>query len=518
MEPRPGAIGTDSCWRRVALQLSHFGSQAPGEYVVCAVTLRMPGGAVPGASYWTRVVTGGPQLRAVLVSTRRDTRSGERTYVLAIPCEAGTDASERRSVPSTQGSHRLEVRLVVVDRLQGRPRAPQAGVSYLTWGEEDGFELSPRLDALEALTARAGALPVGPERVAFELSPLPRRTGALSGQAESQSESEADGSESESDPRSSPSKQSALTQALQALTLQGQATQEALLALTEQTRRERETRSAPRRAFGEADSQALAAAAALAGEPPRLSGGSAGAGDRAVRESRSEAQGVRSVSVSDSADAWRSEAAIGGMERAALTGFRPRQRDRDREEDGSDEELGMGSGAGRKTAGIRKLKVLQTQFSDAPGSRWQHVVRECRQAGCPTVEGYLSTCTSMTRDRHTLLLGTMFARIGTAAAAGRLEEAAGLAAGGLMYLDQVSLDGNVETAWNLTLTPEPAWLRRNPETPPVRPWPSDPKQRKKKLARSQFSQLAEMGVMEAALAAPANWVELRKSAEGLTED
>lgn len=494
----------------------------------------MSSGAVPGASYWTRVVTGGPQLRAVLVSNRRDTRSGERTYVLAIPCEAGTEGDDRHTVPSTQGSHRLEVRLVVVDRLQGRPRAPQAGVVYLTWGEEDGFELSPRLDALDALTAQAGAMPVGPERVAFELSPLPRVAGALSGQAESQSASEADVSESESEQeeraprRRGPAKSgaskrageqdaSALTQALQALAVQGQATQEALLALTEQARTDREARNAPRRAFGEADSQAFAAAAALAGVPPRLPGGNAGAADRAVRASRSEAQGARSVSVSDSAGAWRSEATFGGLEGPAQTGFRPRARDRDRDED-SDEELGAGSGAGRKTAGIRKLKGLQSQFLEAPGIRWQHVVRECRQAGCPTVEGYLSTCTSMTRDRHTLLLGTMFARIGTAAAAGRVEEAAGLAAGGLMYLDQVSLDGNVETAWNLTLTPEPAWLRRNPETPPVRAWPADAKQRKKKLARAQFSQLAEMGVMEAALAAPANWVELRKSAEGLTED
>ena len=74
------------------------------------------------------------------------------------------------------------------------------------------------------------------------------------------------------------------------------------------------------------------------------------------------------------------------------------------------------------------------------------------------------------------------------------------------------IDG--KPAGSMRMEPEPAVLRRHPETPLVRAFP---KQRAAKFPQQQFSQLAEPAVTEAALAATKNWKEFRDAAEKLQE-
>ena len=136
------------------------------------------------------------------------------------------------------------------------------------------------------------------------------------------------------------------------------------------------------------------------------------------------------------------------------------------------------------------------------------------EAGAETVAAYMETCTQMRRDRLTAYLATLFSRIASAAEAGDLERVLGRCAAGLIFCDQNSIDGNVQLAWQMTLEPEPAVLRRHPETPLVRAFP---KQRAAKFPQQQFSQLAEPAVTEAALAATKNWKEFRDAAEKLQE-
>lgn len=288
----------------------------------------------------------------------------------------------------------------------------------------------------------------------------------------------------------------ALVMATKALLAQGESTQALLQKVLKP-----EVPSA----FGAADTAALEAAARLAGGPPlRLAkerqrergreDREEDAGRGAARSPREEADGRRGRDRS---------------ERGSRRSGRKEVLSSSESDSDSGKERGGSGGVGR---GIRRLRKLQKKFEKNPGRRWKHVVREARSAGCSSLEQYLEQCSGCTRDRHTLYMATLFARIGEAASQGNAGEAAGLAASGVIYLDQVSNDGNVEMAWHLSLSQEPSYLRRHTETPASRAWPNA-QQRKKLLARAQFSQLAEQEVMEAALAAGANWQELRKKVE-----
>ena len=184
-------------------------------------------------------------------------------------------------------------------------------------------------------------------------------------------------------------------------------------------------------------------------------------------------------------------------------------------EDAEDREGGEGptvtTGGGR---GIAKLRLLSDRYARAPGRRWDHVASVASEAGSETVGSYMETCTQMRRDRLTAYLTTLFARIASAAEKGDVERVLGRCASGLIFCDQYAIDGNVQLAWQLTLEPEPAVLRRHPETPLIRAFP---KQRSAKFPQQQFSQLAEPAVTEAALAATKNWKEFRDAAEKLQE-
>ena len=164
--------------------------------------------------------------------------------------------------------------------------------------------------------------------------------------------------------------------------------------------------------------------------------------------------------------------------------------------------------------GIAKLRMLSEKYARQPGRRWDHVSLVASEAGSETVGAYMESCTQMRRDRLTAYLTTLFARIASAAEDGDLERVLGRCAAGLIFCDQYSIDGNVQLAWQMTLEPEPAVLRRHPETPLIRAFP---KQRAAKFPQQQFSQLAEPVVTEAALAATRNWKEFRDAAEKLQE-
>ena len=164
--------------------------------------------------------------------------------------------------------------------------------------------------------------------------------------------------------------------------------------------------------------------------------------------------------------------------------------------------------------GISRLRKLSEGFARAPGRRWDHIAQVASDAGQDTVASYMETCTQMRRDRLTAYLTSMFCRIAAAAEEGDLERVMGRCASGLIFCDQWSIDGNVQLAWQMTLEPEPAVLRRHPETPLQRAFP---KNRRSPFPQQQFSQLAESHVVEAALAATKNWKEFREAAEKLQE-
>ena len=170
--------------------------------------------------------------------------------------------------------------------------------------------------------------------------------------------------------------------------------------------------------------------------------------------------------------------------------------------------------ARRRFEDSAKLRQLSERYARAPGRRWEHVSLVASEAGSETVGAYMESCTQMRRDRLTAYLTTLFARIASAAEDGDLERVLGRCAAGLIFCDQYSIDGNVQLAWQMTLEPEPAVLRRHPETPLIRAFP---KQRATKFAQQQFSQLSEPAVTEAALAATKNWKEFRDAADKLQE-
>ena len=234
----------------------------------------------------------------------------------------------------------------------------------------------------------------------------------------------------------------------------------------------------------------------------------AGAAPTLARGARSRAPAALPEPDVGAAPAGSMESRIVGALEALVTAKR-------RSEDPEDREGGDGptvtTTGGR---GIAKLRALSERYARAPGRRWEHVSLVASEAGSETVGAYMESCTQMRRDRLTAYLTTMFARIASAAEDGDLERVLGRCASGLIFCDQYAIDGNVQLAWQMTLEPEPAVLRRHPETPLVRAFP---KQRAAKFAQLQFSQLAEPAVTEAALAATRNWKEFRDAAEKLQE-
>jgi len=165
--------------------------------------------------------------------------------------------------------------------------------------------------------------------------------------------------------------------------------------------------------------------------------------------------------------------------------------------------------------GITRLRTLAERYARAPGRRWDHITQVASDAGQDTVTNYMETCTQMRRDRLTAYLVSLFCRIAAAAEEGDLERVLGRCASGLIFCDQWSIDGNVQLAWQMALEPEPAVLRRHPETPLTRAFPKG--NRRAPFPQQQFSQLAEPQVTEAALAATKNWKEFREAAEKLQE-
>lgn len=281
------------------------------------------------------------------------------------------------------------------------------------------------------------------------------------------------------------------------------AMQRRLQALEARERRTPPRASQPeaRRLFGpptrgsiEADAER---ARRLAGPPPGLSRGSRARSPAALREPEAGTTPAGSM-----------ELRIVGALEALVAGKRQSE---DPEEREGGEGPTVATAGGR---GIAKLRHLSDRYGRAPGRRWDHVSLVASEAGAETVAAYMETCTQMRRDRLTAYLATLFSRIASAAEAGDLERVLGRCAAGLIFCDQWSIDGNVQLAWQMTLEPEPAVLRRHPETPLVRAFP---KQRAAKFPQQQFSQLAEPAVTEAALAATKNWKEFRDAAEKLQE-
>ena len=187
-----------------------------------------------------------------------------------------------------------------------------------------------------------------------------------------------------------------------------------------------------------------------------------------------------------------------------------RQRDPEEREEG-DAGAGVASGSGR---GIARLRSLADRNVRTPGRRWEHVSLVALDAGQETVAAYMENCTQMRRDRLTAYLTALFCRIAEAAEAGDCERVLGRCASGLIFCDQWSIDGNIQLAWQMTLEPEPAVLRRHPDTPLQKAFP---KNRRAPFPQQQFSQLAEPQVTEAALAATKNWKDFREAAEKLQE-
>ena len=171
---------------------------------------------------------------------------------------------------------------------------------------------------------------------------------------------------------------------------------------------------------------------------------------------------------------------------------------------------------GGSSGGVRKLERAKAAFVEDPAARWEHVAEVAAKAGATSVGHYVEEYTQLRRDRFTVCLATLFAQIGEAACRHDHELTAGLAASGLVFLEQVAIDGNVEMGRNLSLQELPAVVRRTREMPMHKAHGT--KGKKAGLASESFATMAEPETVSAVLAAGKNWNTLRETAQTLSED
>ena len=129
------------------------------------------------------------------------------------------------------------------------------------------------------------------------------------------------------------------------------------------------------------------------------------------------------------------------------------------------EEFSTGGTAIGGVKGIRKMHELRTNAVNHPGRRHKHVKAEAAEhrqhAGNNALEEYFLT-SEVTRDKMSMYLTSL-----RSADRGDAAHVKDLSCGGLLFLEQWHLTGNMDVAWRVTLLKDSALVRANPRKPAI---------------------------------------------------
>ena len=161
---------------------------------------------------------------------------------------------------------------------------------------------------------------------------------------------------------------------------------------------------------------------------------------------------------------------------------------------------------GRGAQKLRRYEQLKKKQHRNPISRWtrlEELAKEAGFSGNQKIELYVHETTKLSKSKFLVYLAAGLARIGRAAAKQQSETAAGLSASMLGFLDQVYLNGDVETGWRCTLEPEPIAIQRQPTMTRATGLPdAGPKNL---ATRLKFSALIPPEILEVTLESAKQW-------------
>ena len=126
------------------------------------------------------------------------------------------------------------------------------------------------------------------------------------------------------------------------------------------------------------------------------------------------------------------------------------------------EEFSMGGTATGGVKGIQKMHELRTNAVNHPGRRHKHVKAEAAEhrqhAGNNALEEYFLT-REVTLDKMSMYPTSIFPELLRSADRGDAVRVKGLSCGGLPFLEQWHLTGNMNLAWGVTLLKDSAPVR-----------------------------------------------------------